>query len=93
MPTLEGVTDYEKSHVAFLDILGWRGLIERSRSDVALRRRMAGALLVIADDAKRQGDSRQVAQFSDTIVISYKWNTFSLYHLLRDVAHLAAPSR
>src|SRR5690349_2048124 len=36
--------EYEMRVVAFLDIMGWRDLVERSSSDAALRARVGGVL-------------------------------------------------
>jgi hypothetical protein len=70
---------YEEKAIAFLDILGWRKLVEDSVRDDALRQRMTINIDMIRNMTYANQDGRQnrpaltptqIIQFSDSVVIS-----------------------
>ena len=71
--------EYERRIVVFLDFLGFKDLIERSVTDPSHRRRIARAFetvrrFTMPDEG---GPVRQVAQFSDCVVVSYEAAQYS----------------
>lgn len=88
---IPGVThdfDYDNRVVLFLDILGWRSHIAASVDDRALRQRLAEIaelLESVSGDYYRghREDGRAIAQFSDSLVLSLNWSTYSIRAILR----------
>ncbi len=82
---------YTKRIVAFVDILGFSSLVEESRADTTLRRKISSAMKLIQKTVNEGVDSnvRQVSTFSDSAVISYDAEEHSsLFFLLLDIIHL-----
>ncbi len=81
---------YEKRIVAFVDILGFRTMIEDSKTDIELRWKIKKAVEIIRESARADVDYsvRKVSTFSDSAVISYGVKTSSLFYILLDIIHL-----
>ena len=81
---------YEKRIVAFVDILGFSTMIEDSKTDIKLRRKIKKAVELIRESARTNADYsvRKVSTFSDSAVISYGLKTSSLFYILIDIIHL-----
>lgn len=80
---------YEKKIVAFVDILGFSTMIEDSKSDTPLRRKIKKAVEMIQRAAESEYEDKKVSTFSDSAVISYRLQSrSSLFYLLMDVIHL-----
>ena len=80
---------YEKRIVAFLDILGFSAMIEDSRTDTLLRKKIKQATEIIREVADSEEGEQAVSTFSDSAVISYPLNKYSsLFFLLIDIIHL-----
>jgi hypothetical protein len=70
--------DYGERVVTFIDILGWRSIVERSLTDASLRRRMHNAVHSLGvltekyctEETKELPSQDEFAQFSDSIIIS-----------------------
>ena len=80
---------YEVRLVVFLDILGWRSEIEKSSKNEKLAEQL-GIALTLFTEMKRLNDSLkgwfgdpQVSHFSDSLVISVKFEQHVVEHLLR----------
>lgn len=63
---------YEKRIVAFLDILGFSTMIEDSKADTALRRKIKRAVELIRKSSELDYEEKRVSTFSDSAVISYR---------------------
>jgi len=96
LPAAAQQVRYQDRLLAFLDILGWAALIEKSRTSRATLRRLAA----IQFSAQAYGRlSRKVAHplgetmthFSDSLVLSWPWphNANDLSRILLDLARLA----
>ena len=80
---------YEKRIVAFVDILGFSTMIEDSKADTPLRRKIKRAMEIIRRAADSEYEDKKVSTFSDSAVISYRLQSrSSLFYLLMDVIHL-----
>lgn len=80
---------YEKRIVVFLDVLGFSSMIEESKADTLLRRKLKQVTELIRNSAYSEGTGREVSTFSDSAVISYPLNKYSsLFYLLIDIIHL-----
>ena len=80
---------YEKRIVVFLDILGFSTMIEDSKVDTPLRRKIKRAVEIIRESADTDETGRAVSTFSDSAVISYPLHKeSSLFYLLIDIIHL-----
>lgn len=80
---------YEKRVVAFLDILGFSTMIEDSKADTALRRKIKKAVELVRKSSELDYEDKRVSTFSDSAVISYRLQSrSSLFYLLMDVIHL-----
>ena len=80
---------YEKRIVAFVDILGFSTMIEDSKADTPLRRKIKRAMEIIRRAADSEYEDKKVSTFSDSAVISYRLQSrSSLFYLLIDVIHL-----
>lgn len=80
---------YEKRIVAFVDILGFKTMIEDSEIDIELRKKIKKAVEFIRESARTEEDSvRKVSTFSDSAVISYRLKESSLFYLLLDIIRL-----
>ena len=79
---------YEKRIVAFVDVLGFKTMIEDSETDTALRHKIKRAMEIIRKSASESWGERVVSTFSDSAVISYKLSQSSLFYLLIDIIHL-----
>ena len=82
---------YEKRIVAFVDILGFSTMIEDSKADTDLRRKIKKVVETIRESADSKADRsiRKVTTFSDSAVITYPLQDHSaLFNLLMDVIHL-----
>lgn len=82
---------YEKRLIAFVDVLGFSTLIEDSKVDTTLRRKIKNAMETIQKTVNEGIESsiRNVTTFSDSAVISYRGDEHSvLLYLLLDVIHL-----
>ena len=80
---------YEKRIVAFVDILGFSTMIEDSKADTPLRRKIKKAVEMIRRAAESEYEDKNVSTFSDSAVISYRLQSrSSLFYLLMDVIHL-----
>ena len=80
---------YEKRIVVFLDILGFSTMIEDSKVDTPLRRKIKRAVEIIRESADTVETGRAVSTFSDSAVISYPLHKeSSLFYLLIDIIHL-----
>ena len=82
---------YEKRIIAFVDILGFSTMIEDSRADTTLRRKIKQAMTIVRDTHNKDlsDDIRKVTTFSDSAVISYVADEHSsLFYLLIDIIHL-----
>ena len=80
---------YEKRIVAFLDILGFSSMIEDSKADTQLRRKLKDATEIIYKSAHTDVKGRCVSTFSDSAVISYPLlGESTLFCLLIDIIHL-----
>lgn len=80
---------YEKRVVAFVDILGFSTMIEDSKADTTLRRKIKRAMEIIRKAAESEYEDKKVSTFSDSAVISYKLKSrSSLFYLLMDIIHL-----
>ncbi|MBU6339118.1 MAG: hypothetical protein KGQ36_04000 [Rickettsiales bacterium] len=84
--------EYETRLVAFLDILGWRSAIEESSSNTILAQNL-GIALTIFPGMKQQNEftkgwfeyDPQISHFSDSIVISVKFDRNGIDYLLRSL--------
>lgn len=81
---------YEKRIVAFVDILGFKTLIDDSKTDTTIRKTIKSVVNTIYNvkeqKAGRNNEGVFVSTFSDSAVISYPANKRdSLFHLLMDV--------
>lgn len=82
-------TVYEKRIVAFVDILGFKTIIEDSINDISLRQKVLEVTKII--HSKRTGNIEdiQVTTFSDSAVISYPLNMRNaLFYTIIDIIHL-----
>lgn len=80
---------YEKRIVAFLDILGFRTMVDDSKVDTAMRRKIKKAVEMIRKSSESDDEDKKVSTFSDSAVISYRLQSrSSLFYLLMDVIHL-----
>lgn len=68
---VEPVATYELRYVAFVDILGFAGLVERSKTSPTQVQQLYTALSSLsARVLKEQGEGAQATNFSDTVVMS-----------------------
>lgn len=80
---------YEKRIVAFVDILGFKTIIEDSVCDTNLRRKVLEATEIIHSRREGQIEGTQVTTFSDSAVISYPLNMRNaLFYTIIDIIHL-----
>lgn len=80
---------YEKRIVAFVDILGFKTIIEDSICDTSLRRKVLEATEIIHSRREGRIVGTQVTTFSDSAVISYPLNMRNaLFHTIIDIIHL-----
>lgn len=80
---------YEKRIVAFVDILGFKTIIEDSVCDTSLRRKVLEATEIIHSRREGQIEGTQVTTFSDSAVISYPLNMRNaLFYTIIDIIHL-----
>ena len=85
---------YENRIVAFVDVLGFKSLVDDSCSDTLIRKKIKKALKII-DNLKFQKNKENciddvlVTTFSDSAVISYPSDSLdSLFYVLLDIIHL-----
>jgi hypothetical protein len=79
---------YEERYLAFVDVLGFSNLVERSRNDVAVVLQLDSALSDISARARaaRSDELRlEATSFSDTVVISAPVGEAELLHMLQIV--------
>ncbi|MBY2988665.1 hypothetical protein [Rhizobium leguminosarum] len=70
--------DYSERVVTFIDILGWRSIVEQSLKDECLRRRMHNAVHTLGaltekyctEETEEKPSEDEFSQFSDSIIIS-----------------------
>lgn len=80
---------YEKRIVAFVDILGFKTIIEDSVCDTSLRRKVLEATEIIHSRRGGKIEGTQVTTFSDSAVISYPLNMRNaLFYTIIDIIHL-----
>ena len=81
---------YEKRIVAFLDILGFSTMVQDSKVDTEMRRKIMKAMKIIRKSGEsEESEYKKVSTFSDSAVISYPLHSnSSLFYLLIDVIHL-----
>ena len=82
---------YEKRIIAFVDILGFKTMIDDSKADTLLRRKIKEVMEIIREsaDTSIKSSVRKVSTFSDSAVISYPLTHASaLLYLLLDIIHL-----
>ena len=80
---------YEKRIVAFMDILGFSTMVEDSKVDTTMRRKIKKATEIVRESFRPSDEDRKVTTFSDSAVVSYKLkSTASLFYLLMDIIHL-----
>ncbi len=80
---------YEKRIVAFVDVLGFSTMIEDSKADTALRRKILKAMNLMRRSIDSSYEEKKVTTFSDSAVISYRLKSkSSLFYLLMDIIHL-----
>jgi len=78
---------YEVRLVAFIDILGFKNVVKGTKDERRLKSvlRAIDRLRDLSDDV--QPSSKQVSQFSDSIVVSYAVHErASVFYLLLDIA-------
>ena len=80
---------YEKRIVAFVDILGFKTIIEDSVCDTSLRRKALEATEIIHSRRGGKIEGTQVTTFSDSAVISCPLNMRNaLFYTIIDIIHL-----
>jgi hypothetical protein len=88
---------YEEKVIAFLDVLGWRKLVERSVNDEILRQHMTLNINMVRNmtvgnkysiEQRPENTPTQIIQFSDSIVISSDSTTEGVQGLLFQVQFL-----
>lgn len=80
---------YEKRILAFLDILGFSTMVEDSKVDTSIRRKIKNATEIIRSETDYEYEEKKVSTFSDSAVISYRIKSqSSLFYLLIDIIHL-----
>ena len=93
--------EYQKRAVAFIDILGWRDMVDESINHKDLRDKMENAITGMGNIVRKQVEEEddphmaeygllpsadQASQFSDSIVISYLFNhAHDLTRLIREL--------
>ena len=90
------MSKYEKRVVAYIDILGFKNMVDASKESDEECERLTGVLHYISDIVKEYENDREyidveATMFSDSIVISYKvCNRYPdvLYYLLEDLWHI-----
>ncbi len=88
---MENKAVYEKRIIAFVGILGFKTLIDDSKIDTTIRRKIKSAMEIVYEAVNKDIDSsvRMVSTFSDSAVISYVGDEHnSLFDLLIDIIHL-----
>lgn len=94
-------TVYRNCFVVFLDIMGFKNIINETKKDGDLARKIKDILIHIANEKINnddesvpwRNDARNISVFSDSMVISYWSETVingSLYHLLMDVSYICS---
>ena len=87
--------EYKRSAVAFLDILGFKSMVEESKKDEKQFTRILNALRVMklrkrGNNKEERQEGNVVSIFSDSIVISYQEESLkqALFDLIEDVMNI-----
>lgn len=92
MKKVRTINDYEKRIIAFVDILGFKNLVDRSTSDHYTYLKIHDALKRFREEKAEEEDTNEKAKvttFSDSLVISYPVNyTGGLYQILLNLTVL-----
>lgn len=95
----KNVETYDNRFVAFIDILGFKEIVEKTQIDILEYKRVKNVLNYIAgvridnyqEPLAKHGILKEFSVFSDSIVITYSQNLSiggSLFHILMDVVFL-----
>lgn len=80
------VNDYRTKYVAFLDLLGFRKLVERSGADVLERHRLVEALKLVRDTlCENPSINFRFTYFSDCIVLSAEHSPQALWQVFQSI--------
>jgi len=84
---------YDERYVAFVDILGFSSIVDRSQTDELLVSNLSAALEGIsrrAHHARSAALQMEATAFSDTVVLSVPTTPEGLSHMLQTIADLSA---